>query len=510
MSRIIRPGITNAGQVSLDTTNFNKNLSSMDNTVQKALETLDELVAGGGSSSAGSVTVSTTNFAGNLSSAENTVQKALDKIDDLVLGGSAANVSLVTSGFNGRLSATENTVQKAFDKIDDLAATDIPVNSAAYAGNLTTTHNTVQKIADAVNGLQISGVDDWTASTIYRIGDNVTFMSVMFKCSTAHTSAASFDPSKWRPLTGQALVLQYSGIALFDCAYYTGTAWSKGAASAASTLPTHMVIYVSGGYGIAVEAGQYTVTGHGYAVGSYYVSDSGSLVTTPSSSYEVHAMDVISANDIRVRTSLPAIQYAAPPSDQSGAYNYRYSFSNSSMTTPQTLTIELPDDPSVNFIDMDIWIRPVASMVMPAVSNFINTTPTGATISVGGAAYYSPLAFFPNGIESANSIGISHVLNSGTANTAGTTVNSTGSASNCIPMYPMINTSSTLYATSQIRMTMAINHGGNLSALVTSYRSYNAGGMVGCISYVGSAITVTSLVVRIAANICGAVRMRCY
>lgn len=41
-----------ASGISLDTTNFDGNLSSADNTVQKALETLDELVAGGGIPSA--------------------------------------------------------------------------------------------------------------------------------------------------------------------------------------------------------------------------------------------------------------------------------------------------------------------------------------------------------------------------------------------------------------------------------------------------------------------------
>jgi len=46
------PWDSNKGSsVSLDVTNFDNNLSSADNTVQKAMETLDELVAGGGFSS---------------------------------------------------------------------------------------------------------------------------------------------------------------------------------------------------------------------------------------------------------------------------------------------------------------------------------------------------------------------------------------------------------------------------------------------------------------------------
>ena len=38
-----------ANQITTDTTNFSKNLSSADTDVQKALETLDQLVSGGGS-----------------------------------------------------------------------------------------------------------------------------------------------------------------------------------------------------------------------------------------------------------------------------------------------------------------------------------------------------------------------------------------------------------------------------------------------------------------------------
>jgi hypothetical protein len=50
-----------ARQIRTDVTNFDSNLSSTDTTVQKALETLDELVAGGGSGS-GNVGIGTVNY----------------------------------------------------------------------------------------------------------------------------------------------------------------------------------------------------------------------------------------------------------------------------------------------------------------------------------------------------------------------------------------------------------------------------------------------------------------
>lgn len=61
----------------LDTTNFTQNLSSADDTMQKAFETLDKL-----SLNASNMIVNTDNFDGILSSADDTVQKALDTIDD--------------------------------------------------------------------------------------------------------------------------------------------------------------------------------------------------------------------------------------------------------------------------------------------------------------------------------------------------------------------------------------------------------------------------------------------
>jgi flagellar hook-basal body complex protein FliE len=53
----------------------------------------DLTVGGGGTAS--SVSTSTTNFNNNLSSADDTVQKALDTIDNLTLGGSSVSIGKI-------------------------------------------------------------------------------------------------------------------------------------------------------------------------------------------------------------------------------------------------------------------------------------------------------------------------------------------------------------------------------------------------------------------------------
>jgi hypothetical protein len=66
---------------------------------------------------ASGVATDTTNFDGLLSVADDTVQKALDTLDDISLA--ASGISTDTGAFNAILSATEDTVQKALDILDD-------------------------------------------------------------------------------------------------------------------------------------------------------------------------------------------------------------------------------------------------------------------------------------------------------------------------------------------------------------------------------------------------------
>lgn len=103
-----------AAEVPTITTNFDGNLSVADDDVQKALETLDDMVSGGGS--AADTTVNATGFSGNLSPTDDDVQTALETVDALSFGVSDSNAIHVNapSEISG---ITEKTVPVADDVI---------------------------------------------------------------------------------------------------------------------------------------------------------------------------------------------------------------------------------------------------------------------------------------------------------------------------------------------------------------------------------------------------------
>lgn len=47
-----------------------------------------------------------------------------------------------------------------------------------------------------------SGIKKWTASTYYIVDDIVFYDNSLYRCTTAHTSTSTFDPSKWQELGG--------------------------------------------------------------------------------------------------------------------------------------------------------------------------------------------------------------------------------------------------------------------------------------------------------------------
>jgi len=104
-----RGGGGTAASIGVDTTNFNQNLSALDDTVQKALDTLDNALGGGGSPPAANVITDTTNF--NVD-----VQLALDTIDDFVVQGLAIYVDkrVITTG-DGTFSKPFKTIQEGIN-----------------------------------------------------------------------------------------------------------------------------------------------------------------------------------------------------------------------------------------------------------------------------------------------------------------------------------------------------------------------------------------------------------
>ena len=98
--------------LSIDTTSFGKELSSIEDTVQDAFDKLDDHVH-----EADETGATTTEFNHRLSATDDTVQKALDTLDNYV--EIASETTVVTTGFTKELTSAENTVQKALDKLDD-------------------------------------------------------------------------------------------------------------------------------------------------------------------------------------------------------------------------------------------------------------------------------------------------------------------------------------------------------------------------------------------------------
>ena len=76
-----------ATEVPVTAAGFTGNLSSSDDDVQAALDTIDGLTLGGDDQDASGVDTDTANFNNNLSSADTTVQAALETLDDLTAGG---------------------------------------------------------------------------------------------------------------------------------------------------------------------------------------------------------------------------------------------------------------------------------------------------------------------------------------------------------------------------------------------------------------------------------------
>ena len=104
------------------------------------------------------VSTTTTSFGGKLSSNDDTVQKALDTLDDHThtFGGDATAVTTIVSAFGGILTSSETTVQKALDKIDDHthvapASTAISTTTTSFNNILTTSDTTVQSALDTLD-----------------------------------------------------------------------------------------------------------------------------------------------------------------------------------------------------------------------------------------------------------------------------------------------------------------------------------------------------------------------
>lgn len=123
-------------EVDLNTTGFSNNLSASDDTVQKALDTIDNIVIGG-AVSWGSITGTLSNqtdlqtaLDGKANTAHTHVEVDITDLDKytklevdnlLALQDEASELATDTTNFNNNLSAADTTIQLALDTIDNLA-----------------------------------------------------------------------------------------------------------------------------------------------------------------------------------------------------------------------------------------------------------------------------------------------------------------------------------------------------------------------------------------------------
>ena len=162
-----------ASSINADTAGFTGHLSSADNTVQKALDTLDQAGAGGGLSSVVSdATLSGTGAAGSpLSVANPFTQPDEDKLDGIA-EGAQVNVKpdwAASPGAAAEILNKPNIPQP----VTSLPGSAITLNTASFDDNLSNAVTNVQQLAQAVDDLTAGGTTltpDQTAALTKAMG----------------------------------------------------------------------------------------------------------------------------------------------------------------------------------------------------------------------------------------------------------------------------------------------------------------------------------------------------
>jgi len=160
-------GAFKASNISLDTVNFNLNLSSVDDNVQKAIERLDDLVGGGGGSVSDAVYGAGWNGDTTVAPSKNAVY---DKIETIAAGGEVNTASNLGGGlanydsksvsdlrfnsFSGTdfdLATNLITIDAAIARDAEVAAAYQPLDSdlTTIAGLTATTNNFIVSVASA-------------------------------------------------------------------------------------------------------------------------------------------------------------------------------------------------------------------------------------------------------------------------------------------------------------------------------------------------------------------------
>lgn len=278
--------VIDADDIGVDADGFSGNLSSADNTVQKALETIDGLdINGGGSNDAVDIDVDASGFSGNLSSADDNVQKALETIDALDISGGGSNdasdIDVDSDGFTGNLSSADDTVQKALETIDGLTIPDVSGKIDVTSGRFTT------DLSPSTDDGATIGTSSLGVSDIYLASGGRTYTSGAGHIEKSGNHALTLTT------TGTSAITFPSGTkmlaSLSDNQTFTGTATFSGTTTVPSTLN-----FTSNGS--IVKSGNHALTLTTTGATNVTFPTSGTLLTTTGSAANLTNFPTLNQN----------------------------------------------------------------------------------------------------------------------------------------------------------------------------------------------------------------------
>ena len=145
-----------------DTQSFNGLLNADDQTVQLALNKLDNVVVGGGGTddqTAAEVPVTASGFDGNLTTGATTAQLAFQELDDLAIGVGGSDGVVTAGTYSAGSIVLDRTITGDVTIVgipqDDQTASEVPVTASGFDGNLTTAATNVQVALQEVDDLTL-------------------------------------------------------------------------------------------------------------------------------------------------------------------------------------------------------------------------------------------------------------------------------------------------------------------------------------------------------------------
>ena len=191
-----------AGDVSVDNSGFGNLLTGVTD-VQGALDELDGVAAH-------DIIALTIHFGGILGPDDDTVQEALETLDDHtheVADPDAASVSVDTTGFAGVLDGDDDDVQAALEALDDHthensegSAAGVSVDATGFTGILGDSDDDVQAALDTLDGYVPDTMQEFVFGQGYHRNDLVRYQDVLYRSKVVIAEADEvppLDPDNW-------------------------------------------------------------------------------------------------------------------------------------------------------------------------------------------------------------------------------------------------------------------------------------------------------------------------